>query len=261
MENNNPWVIKASSKARLVTVTPNGEEILAYIARVTSKDQSNPNFKGLLSYCAKQGHWSVFDQADMTVEIVTPLAISVQILRHASLKFQQFSGRYENQEEMKKHTGGLSVYEDLMYIPETARLQDTKNRQNSIVSEDPSLTDYMWSEMEFAYKAAIQSYRNLIDAGIAKEIARFVLPQGVCTRLYMKGSVRSFFHYIKVRDDEGVAQHEHCEVAKAVREVFAKEFPVVYEALCLSESNDLETENEALKVEIQVLKAQLSNRL
>jgi thymidylate synthase (FAD) len=260
MENNNPWYIEGSSKARLVTVTPNGEEIIAYVARVTSKDQSNPNIKGLLKYCAKHGHWSIYDQADLTVEIVTPLAISIQILRHASNKFQQFSGRYENQEEMRKHTDGLPAYENMFYIPEEARLQDTKNRQNSIVAEDPSLTDFMWKEMEFAYKACSQSYRNLISAGFAKELARFVLPEGVYTRLYMKGSVRSFYHYIKVRDDEGVAQHEHCEVAKAIREIFSKEFPTVYDALCSSEQNNLQKENEELKAEIQVLKAQLANR-
>ena len=261
MENNNPWVVQGSSKARLVTVTPNGEEIVAYIARVTSKDQSNPSIKGLLKYCAKHGHWSVFDQAEMTVEIVTPLAISVQILRHISMRFQQFSGRYENQEEMGKHTESLPAYQDLFYIPEEARLQDTKNRQNSITTDDASLSDFMWAEMEFAYKACLQSYRNLIDAGIAKEIARFVLPQGVYTRLYMKGSVRSFFHYIRVRDDEGVAQFEHCEVARAIRDIFSNEFPTVYGALCASEENPLQKENEELKMEIQVLKALVANRL
>lgn len=261
MENNNPWVIQGSSKARLVTVTPKGEEIIAYVARVTSKDQSNPNIKGLLKYCAKHGHWSIFDQADLTVEIVTPLAISIQIIRHFSMKLQQFSGRYENQEEMRKHTEGLPAYEDMFYIPEEARMQDHKNRQNSIPAEDASLTDFMWGEMEFAYKACLQSYRNLIDKGFAKEIARFVLPEGVYTRLYMKGSVRSFFHYIRVRDDDGVAQYEHCEVARAIKEIFAKEFPTVYDALCSSEVNDKEKENEELKAEIQVLKAQLANRL
>lgn len=260
MENNNPWVIEGSSKARLVTVTPNGEEIIAYVARVTSKDQNNPKIKGLLKYCAKQGHWSVFDQADLTVEIVTPLAISIQILRHVSMRPQQFSGRYENQEEMRKHTEGLPAYEDMFYMPEEARLQDTKNRQNSIVAEDPSLTDFMWKELEFAYKAGLQSYRNLMNAGFAKEIARFALNEGVYTRMYLKGSVRSFFHYVKVRDDEGVAQFEHVEVARAIKEIFSKEFPTVYEALCSSDHNDYEKENQELKAEIQVLKAQLANR-
>lgn len=261
MENNNPWFIEGSSKARLVTVTPNGEEIIAYVARVTSKDQSNPNIKGLLKYCAKHGHWSVFEQADMTVEVITPLAISVQAIRHKSFCLQQFSGRYENQELMAQHTEGLPSFQSICYMPEQARLQDTKNRQNSIFADDASLTDYMWSEMEFAYKACLQSYRNLIDKGFAKEVARFVLPQGVYTRLYMKGNVRSFFHYIMVRDDEGVAQWEHCEVAKAIRKIFSEQFPTVYEALCSDNHKDWEKENESLRMEIQILKAQLANRL
>lgn len=261
MENNHPWQIEGSSKARLVTVTPKGEEIIAYVARVTSKDQSNPNIKGLLKYCAKHGHWSVFEQADMTVEVITPLAISVQILRHRSNCYQQFSGRYENQELMAQHTEGLPAFQSICYLPEQARMQDTKNRQNSILANDASLTDYMWAEMEFAYKACLQSYHNLIDRGFAKELARFVLPQGVYTRLYMKGNVRSFFHYIMVRDDEGVAQWEHCEVAKAIRSIFSEQFPTVYEALCSSKTSDLEKENQDLKVEVQLLRSQLANRL
>lgn len=260
MENNNPWHIKGSSKARLVSVTPIAEETIAYVARVTSKDQENPNIKGLLKYCAKHGHWSVFETSDMSVEVITPLAVSIQALRHRSFCFQQFSGRYESQELMVQHTQELPAYMGMFYIPEQARLQDDKNRQNSIFSEDGELTDKMWAEMEFAYKACHQSYQNLLKLGIAKEIARFVLPEGVYTRLYMKGSVRSFYHYIKVRDDEGVAQHEHCEVAKAIREIFSKEFPTVYEALCSSEQDNLQKENEELKAEIQILKAQLANR-
>jgi thymidylate synthase (FAD) len=261
MENNNPWFIEGSSKARLVTATPDGENIIAYVARVTSKDQSNPNIKGLLNYCAKHGHWSVFEQADMTIEVITPLAISIQILRHASMRFQQFSGRYEDQGLMKKYTDGLPAYENMFYMPEVARLQDDENRQNSIVADDPSLTDFMWKELEFAYKAGLQSYRNLINAGFAKEIARFALNEGVYTRLYMKGNVRSFFHYITVRDDEGVAQWEHCEVAKAIKSIFATQFPTIYEALSSLEKSDLEKENLELKTEIQILKAQLANIL
>lgn len=231
MENNNPWFIEGSSKSRLVTVTPNAEEHIAYIARVTSKEQSNPKVSGLLKYCAKHGHWSVFEQATMSVEVITPLAISIQALRHRSFCFQQFSGRYEDQGFMGNYTEGLPTYKDLCYMPEEARLQDTKNRQNSFVSEDASLTDFMWSEFEFAYKAAITAYNNLLDRGIAKELARFVLPEGVYTRLYITGNVRSFIHYINVRDDQGVAQWEHVELAKAVRSVFATQFPTIYSSL------------------------------
>ena len=264
MENSNPWFIEGSSKSRLVSTTPQGEELIAYIARVTSKDQSNPKIEHLLKYCAKEGHWSVFDQADLTVEVVTPLAISVQVLRHSSFKFQQFSGRYENQEMVCKHTDDLPTYKDLFYMPEQARLQDTKNRQNSFLAEDPSLTDFMLAEFEFAYKAALQSYTNLLDKGIAKEMARFVLPEGVYTRMYLKGSVRSFIHYIRVRDDEGVAQWEHVELARAVRTIFSTQFPTIYRSLFdektqkpLYAEDEKDREILKLKAEVEILRAQL----
>jgi thymidylate synthase (FAD) len=200
---------------------------MGYIARVTSKDQSNPSVEKLLSYCAKHGHWSVFEQASMTVEVVTPLAIAVQLLRHRSFTFQQFSGRYEDQQEMVKHTADLSSHNNLFYMPEQAREQDSKNRQNSIFTEDPSKTDAMWATMSTAYMVAHQCYNDLLQRGIAKEIARFVLPQGVYTRLYVTGSCRSWIHYLRVRDDEGVAQYEHVELARAIRPVFSNVFPTI----------------------------------
>ena len=261
MDNTNPWFIEGSSKARLVSVTPDPEGVLGYIARVTSKDQTNPNVKGLLKYCAKHGHWSVFEQATMTVEVVTPLAIAVQLLRHRSFTFQQFSGRYEDQQEMVKHTADLTSYGNLFYMPEEARTQDTKNRQNSIAAEDPALTDAMWATMSTAYMIAQQCYNDLLTRGIAKEIARFVLPQGVFSRLYVTGSCRSFIHYIGVRDDEGVAQYEHCELARCIKSVFATQFPTVSAAVFSAEGNPLETELEEAKAEIAVLKATLRGKL
>ena len=231
MDNNNPWFIESSSKARLVSNTPDPEAIMGYIARVTSKDQSNPNVEKLLSYCAKHGHWSVFEQASMTVEVVTPLAIAVQLLRHRSFTFQQFSGRYEDQQEMVKHTADLSSHNNLFYMPEQAREQDSKNRQNSIFAEDSSKTDAMWATMSTAYMVAHQCYNDLLQRGIAKEIARFVLPQGVYTRLYATGSCRSWIHYLGVRDDEGVAQYEHVEIARAIRPVFNSVFPTVSQSI------------------------------
>ena len=231
MENTNPWIIEGSSKARLVSVTPDAEGTIGYIARVTSKDQSNPNVKRLLQYCAKHGHWSVFEQASMTVEVVTPLAISVQLLRHRSFTFQQFSGRYEDQQEMAKHTEDLSAYNSLFYMPEEAREQDSKNRQNSVFAQDPGKTDAMWATMSTAYMVAAQCYNDLLQRGIAKEIARFVLPQGVFTRLYVTGNCRSWIHYLGVRDDEGVAQYEHVELARALKQVFQIEFPTVSEVV------------------------------
>lgn len=263
MENTNPWFIEGSSKARLVAHTPEPEGMMGYIARVTSKDQSNPNVKGLLKYCAKHGHWSVFEQASMTVEVVTPLAIAVQLLRHTSFRFQQFSGRYEDQQEMLKHTADLSTYNDLFYMPEEARMQDPKNRQNSLPASDPALTDAMWATMSTAYMVARQCYNDLLTRGVAKELARFVLPQGVYSRLYVTGPCRSFIHYIGVRDDEGVAQDEHCDLARAIKSVFQGVFPTVSDAVfnLKSEPTPLELENWELKAEIQTLKAVIRGQL
>jgi thymidylate synthase (FAD) len=261
MENTNPWFIETSSKARLVSNTPDPEAMMGYIARVTSKDQSNPNVEKLLSYCAKHGHWSVFEQASMTVEVVTPLAIAVQLLRHRSFTFQQFSGRYEDQQEMGNHTEDLVAFNNLFYMPEEARLQDTKNRQNSIFADDAGLTDAMWATMSSAYTVAQLSYNDLLQRGIAKEIARFVLPQGVFSRLYVTGSCRSWIHYLGVRDDEGVAQYEHVELARAIRPVFNTVFPTVSKS-CFSQNTDSkDSEIVELKAETQVLKSQISNRL
>jgi thymidylate synthase (FAD) len=261
MKNDNSWSVEGSSKARLVSVTPNAEETMSYIARVTSKDQENPNFERLLKYCYKHKHFSVFEQASMTVEVVTPLAIAVQLLRHRSFTFQQFSGRYEDQQEMSSHTEDLSAYNNLFYMPEEARTQDVKNRQNSIPATDPALTDAMWATMSTSYMVAQQCYNDLLSRGVAKEIARFVLPQGVYSRLYVTGSCRSFIHYIGVRDDEGVAQYEHCELARAIKSVFTTQFPQVSTAVFTKEPNRLEVENLELKSEIAVLKATLRGTL
>jgi len=261
MNNRNPWFIEGSSKARLVSVTPDAEATMGYIARVTSKDQSNPKVEGLLRYCAKHDHWSVFEQASMTVEVVTPLAIAVQLLRHRSFTFQQFSGRYEDQQEMVKHTGDLSAYNNLFYMPEEAREQDAKNRQNSIPTTDPALTDAMWATMSTSYMVAQQCYNDLLQRGVAKEIARFVLPQGVFSRLYVTGSCRSFIHYIDVRDDEGVAQYEHCELARAIKSVFQTQFPTVSTAVFNKERSPLEQELIEAHAEIEVLKATIRGKL
>jgi len=265
MQNENPWFIEDSCKSRLVTATPNAEEHIAYVARVTSKDQSNPKIEKLLGYCAKEGHWSVFEQASMTVEVVTPLAISIQALRHRSFCYQQFSGRYEDQSFMSNYTQDLSSYRNLFYLPTEARTQDAKNRQNSIVSNDSDLTDFMWGEFESAYHASIQAYESLLRRGIAKELARFVLPEGVFTRLYITGNVRSFIHYINVREDEGVAQWEHVELAKTIRTVFSTQFPTIYGALFNRRTGklkirdkDYEREIESLKGEVSQLRAEVS---
>lgn len=237
-------IIGNSSKVSFVNKTPNAEETMAHIARVSSKNQDNPEIEKLLRYCIKHGHWSVFEQATMTVEVICPLAVAVQLIRHRSFCFQHFSGRYQDQREMGKVVEGIgnqsgiqnpsvssTIYKNLFYIPIQPRLQDKKNRQNSLEVEDSFLKKKMHNEMAAAYDRCLESYNNLLNLGIAKEVARFVLPQGVMTRLYVTGTVRSFIHYCNVRDEEGVVQHEHVEVAQGIKEIMEDEFPVVSKAL------------------------------
>jgi thymidylate synthase (FAD) len=149
----------------------------------------------------------------------------------------------------------------MFYVPEEARVQDPKNRQNSVSAGMGDLTDAMWNTFQTSYTVSLHCYQDLIQRGIAKEIARFVLPQGVYSRLYITGSCRSWIHYIGVRDDEGVAQYEHCELARATKQVFANTFSTVYNSLDwgytkpVDETDRLKKELIELQAEIAVLKA------
>lgn len=231
-ENVSGWEVVGSSKVRHVQSTPDIDKSCAFIARVSSKNQGTTSVSRLLKYCSDHGHWSVFEQGSITMEVVTPLAIAIQLLRHRSFTFQQFSGRYQDQKEMTLMTEGLPTAEhDLFYMPTVARMQDMSNRQNSVVCEDEQITALMQGTIEDAMLACYKSYNKLLDLGIAKEVARFVLPQGTFTRLYVTGSPRSFIHYCNVRDDEGVAQFEHVELAQAIRKVFSAECPIISEAV------------------------------
>ncbi len=250
---------EGSSRARMVWVTPQAEEHIAYCARVSSpKNQENEKFEGLLKYCVKHNHVSVFEQAFMCVEVITPLAIATQMLRHKSLFFQQFSLRYSTNEELKDMLGENG---SLYYLPDEARVQDHKNRQNSIIADDPSLTDAMWNTMLSAYNIADLCYNDLLKRDVAKEVARFVLPQGGYTRMYVTGNARSWLHYLGVRDDEGVVQWEHVELARAIRLIFATQFPTVNKAFFHRDPDPRDAEIEELKSEIQVLKATLRGKL
>jgi len=258
MSEQHPWYIEGSSKARLVWVTPDAEKHIAYCARVSNpKNQANEKFEGLIKYCVKNNHVSIFEQASMCIEVVTPLAIATQMLRHR-FNFQQFSMRYSNPEEIKDLLG---EYGSLYYLPEEARMQDAKNRQNSIVSEDAELTDTMQNTMLSAYNVADLCYHDLIAKGIAREVARFVLPQGGYTRMFVSGTCRNWMHYLGVRDDEGVVQWEHVELARAIKPIFAEQFPTVNNAYFNQERTPLETELAEAKAEIEVLKATLRGRL
>lgn len=192
------------------------EGLMAFVARVSSPNQTNPEYSKLLEYCAKNAHWSVFEQVDVTFEIVTSRAIAQQILRHRSFCFQEFSQRYA------KANMGFEVYE--------ARRQDLKNRQNSI--EDMSAEEKKWFEdaQTNIQEIAETVYNEALALGIAKEQARFLLPLGVKTKLYMKGSLRSWIHYLQIRTEKGT-QKEHRDIAVAIGEELIKKFPTVAKAM------------------------------
>ena len=205
---------------RLVTVTPKAEETMGYIARVSNpQNQDNPKVAGLLSYCIKHGHWSVFEQAHMTVEIETTRGLAAQVLRHRSFTFQEFSQRYADVSHIR---------EDIP-LPELRR-QDDKNRQNSIDDVEPEVVERFNNEMRSHFDKSIDLYKSMLHAGIAKECARFVLPLATPTRIYMTGSVRSWIHYIHLRSAHGT-QKEHMELVENVRSVFKEQFPIVSQAL------------------------------
>ena len=205
---------------KLVSVTPDAEKTMAYVARVSNpKNQDNEKFAGLLRYCIQHGHWSVFEQAHMTVEINTTRGLAAQILRHRSFTFQEFSQRYADS----------SLLEETIPVPELRR-QDEKNRQNSTDDLDNMLVSGYKTRMRAHFDDAMALYQDMLDNGVAKECARFVLPLATPTRLYMTGSVRSWVHYIDLRSAHGT-QKEHMEVVEKIRSIFKEQFPTVSEAL------------------------------
>jgi len=205
---------------KLIQATPNPEENMAYIARVSNpSNQENPNYAGLLKYCIKHQHWSVFEQAYMTLEIETSRAIAAQILRHRSFTYQEFSQRYAD----------TSLLSQEIPLPELRR-QDTKNRQNSIDDLDEEQTHLMHKEIRQLFADAQDVYRYLIDMGVAKECARMVLPLATPTRIYMTGSCRSWIHYIQLRTANGT-QKEHMLIAEQCKDIFIEQYPTVSEAL------------------------------
>ena len=208
------------TKVCLVSVTPDAEKTIGYVARVSNpKNQENPKVEGLLKYCIQHGHWSVFEQAFMTVEINTTRGLAAQILRHRSFTYQEFSQRYADSSMLGKE----------IPLP-NLRSQDTKNRQNSIDDVDPLVQQDFEIKMQRHFVNAMKLYKEMLDAGIAKECARFVLPLATPTKLYMTGSVRSWVHYINLRSAHGT-QKEHMEVAEGIRSIFCEQFPTVAEAL------------------------------
>ena len=209
-------------KVRLVSVTPDAEKTIAYCARVSSNNQESEKISGLIGYCIRNKHWSILEQASLTVEIETSRAISAQILRHRSFKFQEFSQRYAEVQSFE-------TYE--------ARSQDKKNRQSS--HDDMSEQDKQWflDAQKAIQEISETLYSDALEKGIAKEQARFLLPMGTSTKLYMTGDIRSWIHYIDLRCGNGT-QQEHQDIANEIKKIFIAEFPIVSEALDWSNNDD-----------------------
>ena len=206
-------------KVSFVNITAEPEQTMAYIARVSNpNNQDNENYAGLLRYCIKHEHWSVFEQSFMTLQIETTRGLAAQILRLRSFTFQEFSQRYADSNLLGE-----------IELPELRR-QDIKNRQNSIDDLDPAIVDKLEKQMNTLFSSSISLYNQMLESGVAKECARFVLPLATPTRLYMTGSCRSWIHYINLRSAHGT-QKEHMDIANDCKKLFIEKYPTVAEAL------------------------------
>lgn len=205
---------------KLISVTPDAEKTMAYCARVSNpSNQDNDNYEKLLKYCIDHQHWSIFEMAFMTLEINTTRGLAAQILRHRSFTFQEFSQRYAD----------ASLLSDEIPVFELRR-QDTKNRQNSIDNIDETTRQLWTAHIQEHFRKAKELYSKMIDDGIAKECARFVLPLATPTRLYMSGSIRSWIHYINLRSGNGT-QKEHMDIANGCKSIFIEQFPIISKSL------------------------------
>lgn len=208
------------SSVKLVSMTPNVEQTMAYCARVSNpNNQDSDNYAKLLKYCIDHEHWSIFEQGFMTIEINTTRGIAAQILRHRSFTFQEFSQRYADT---------TLLAEDIPLFE--LRRQDNKNRQNSIDDIGDEIKVKWNTKIREHFAKAKSIYDGMITDGIAKECARFVLPLATPTRLYMSGTIRSFIHWINLRSSHGT-QKEHMIIADDARSIFIEQLPVVAEAL------------------------------
>jgi thymidylate synthase (FAD) len=200
-------------KTKLITATPNPEQIIAYCARVSSDNQDNPNTTGLLKYCLKHGHWSPFEHASMTIEIQTSRAIARQILRHRSFCFQEFSQRYNS---------------NLEFENVEPRRQAQSNRQSSIDDLNPTTVRRFQEAKERVERYCSDAYEEAMMGGVARECARFLLPENTMSKLYMTGSIRSWIHYIDLRIKEDT-QAEHREIAEECKAILTNHMPVLKE--------------------------------
>ena len=207
--------------AKLVWITPNAEQLIGKIARVSNPaNEDNPNVVGLLKYLIKHKHWSPFEMASMCLEIETTRAIAPQILRHRSFSFQEFSQRY-----------AVSTEFELPHL----RRQDVVNRQNSIDDIPQAVNENFGSDIAHHMIEGVKLYQRMLDAGVAKECARAVLPLNTTTRLYMSGTIRSWLHYIDLRSWHGT-QWEHTQIALNALDIIKAELPTIADAMWPDES-------------------------
>ena len=206
-------------KVTLVHATENGDELIAYMARVSNPtNQANKDSSKLIRYLITHKHWSPFEMVNMCVEINTTRSISAQLLRHRSFSFQEFSQRYADVEELEFPT------------PPDLRLQDPSNRQNSIDNLDSDKKRSLECVIYSNYLHTYDLYKNLLKDGIAKECAREILPMGTPTRLYMNGTLRSWIHYCDLRCGNGT-QKEHRAIALDIKQLIKQNYPQVYEVI------------------------------
>lgn len=209
----------------LVWITPDAEKLLLYMARVSNPENQNSEKTGLIKYLINNKHWSPFEMADACFEIKTSRAISAQICRHRSFSFQEFSQRYATVPEVE-------MYE--------ARMQDPKNRQNSIIiSDDRETLEWFWYAQKTLHRVSFFLYNEALRRGIAKESARFLLPMAASTTLYMKGTLRSWIHYLAIRNHPH-AQKEHRDIAVDIQKILIQQLPITSKALGWSEANSYE---------------------
>lgn len=211
---------------RLLTITPEPEENIVEIARVSSsRKDKRENPEGLIKYLIKNKHWSPFEHSYITFEIETSKAIAIQLLRHRSFTFQEFSQRYQD----------VNLISDKgIFEPIELRWQATSNRQSST---DPINSSILNGKIDMVLAACEQLYNNLIESGVSRETARFILPMATKTTLHMTGSIRSWIHFLQIRDDAH-AQKEIQLIAKAIKAVFLDELPLISNALDLGKLSD-----------------------
>ena len=201
---------------------PDAEGLLAFCARVSNPAHQDKEIGSLFDYCIRNKHWSIFEMANAVVEVEAPRDISRQLLRHRSFSFQEFSQRYSDQVE---------------FTGREFRRQDNKNRQNSTDDLDEESRNSAEEQAWFIGDLANQYYEKMRELGVAKECARVILPEGLTmSRLYVNGTLRSWLHYLDVRDDPGVTQWEHVLLARKIREVLEPAFPNVFGVLNVRES-------------------------